>query len=262
MTGRTGRASASSPRPGARGEHDLARRGRPRRPPSCSPSPRSPSSDARRTRRAAERAAGALERGRERGDEPPRVDRVVAGHVEREAHRRRQGGLRAPRLARPQPLDIEAELAPEREHPLERLGLVAVAGDHQRARRAQPGTRRPRRARRRRREAARARAGRARAARARRAAASVTGASMPAATCQAAGSPASSTTGAQAAPAARHAHARPIAPPPATATSNVLEVTAGHSLPTPALPGSGSTVGGPLPPSQPGFAGSRMVLSW
>ena len=85
--------------------------------------------------------------------------------------------------------------------------------------------------------------------------ASVTGASMPAATCQAPGSPASSTIVLRPRPAARQAHARPIAPPPATATSNELEVTAGHSLPTPALPGSGSTVGGPLPPSQPGSRG-------
>ena len=81
--------------------------------------------------------------------------------------------------------------------------------------------------------------------------ASATGASMPAATCQAPGSPASSTTVRSPRPAARHAQARPIAPPPATARSYVLEVTARHFLPTPALPGSGSTVGGRSPPSQP-----------
>src|SRR5918994_5407239 len=83
--------------------------------------------------------------------------------------------------------------------------------------------------------------------------ASATGASMPAATCQAPGSPSSITAACRPRRAARHAHARPIGPPPTTATSrSCADATGGGSLPTPVRPGSGSTVGGPLPPSQPG----------
>ena len=114
--------------------------------------------------RAADRAAGALERGRERGHQPPGVDRVVAGDVEREADGRRQRGLDTARLARAQALDLEAELAPEGERALERLGLVAVARDQQACRSG--GGRdprpRPRRARRRTRRTRARRADRAR----------------------------------------------------------------------------------------------------
>ena len=51
--------------------------------------------------------------------------------------------------------------------------------------------------------------------------------------------------------AARHADARPIGPPPITATSTTALLPLVASLPTPVRPGSGSTVGGPVPPSQP-----------
>ena len=83
--------------------------------------------------------------------------------------------------------------------------------------------------------------------------ASATGASMPAATCQAPGSPSSITVTRRPRRAARQAHARPIGPPPMTATSDesCAGATGGGSLPTPVRPGSGSTVGGPRPPSQP-----------
>ena len=76
---------------------------------------------------------------------------------------------------------------------------------------------------------------------------------MPAATCQAPGSPASSTHTRSPRCAARHALARPIGPPPTTATSGLACSTdsAVHSFPTPARPGSGSTVGAPVAPSQP-----------
>src|SRR5204863_325048 len=56
----------------------------------------------------------------------------VTGHVEREADRRRERGLRAAGLAGSQPLDREAELPPVLEELLELLGLVAVAGDDER----------------------------------------------------------------------------------------------------------------------------------
>ena len=61
---------------------------------------------------------------------------MVAGHVEREPHRRRQRRLGAARLARPQALDLEPQLAPEGELALQRLGLVAIARHEQRAARA------------------------------------------------------------------------------------------------------------------------------
>ena len=111
--------------------------------------------------RTAERAAGALEGDGERRHQAARIDRVVAGHVEREAHGGRERGLGAARLARPQPLDLEAELAPVREQVLERLGLVAVAGDDQRAGPLQARDPRPRRRRARRRTRERTRAAQA-----------------------------------------------------------------------------------------------------
>ena len=81
----------------------------------------------------AQLAAGVAHGGAQRGDEPARVDGVVAGDVEREPHGRRERRLGAARGGRQQPLDLEAEPAAEGEQPVERLGLVAVAGDDQRA---------------------------------------------------------------------------------------------------------------------------------
>jgi hypothetical protein len=78
-------------------------------------------------------AAGGLDRVGERGDELARVDGAVAGDVEREPDRRGERGLGAAGLAGAQPLDREAELAPVLEQLLELLGLVAVAGDDERA---------------------------------------------------------------------------------------------------------------------------------
>ena len=72
----------------------------------------------------------------ERGDEQPRVDRVVAVDAQREPDRRRQRGLDLARLRRAQALDRQPELGAEGGEPVQRLGLVAVAGDDQRARRA------------------------------------------------------------------------------------------------------------------------------
>src|SRR3954468_3501256 len=42
----------------------------------------------------------------------------------------------------------------------------------------------------------------------------------------------------------------------------VSEAAAPIELPTPALPGSGSTVGGNQPPSQPGPSGLPLLLGW
>ena len=78
-------------------------------------------------------AARRLDRVGEGGDELARVDGAVAGDVEREPDRRRERGLGAAGLAGAQPLDREAELAPVLEQLLELLGLVAVAGDDERA---------------------------------------------------------------------------------------------------------------------------------
>ena len=82
----------------------------------------------------ARRAAAAdLDRLAQGGDEPARVDRVVAGDVEREPHRRRERRLGAARLARAQPRHVEAERLAHRDQPVERLRLVGVARDDQRA---------------------------------------------------------------------------------------------------------------------------------
>ena len=78
-------------------------------------------------------AAGGLHRVGQGGDELARVDGAVAGDVEREPDRRRERGLGAAGLAGAQPLDREAELPPVLEQLLELLGLVAVAGDDERA---------------------------------------------------------------------------------------------------------------------------------
>ena len=67
---------------------------------------------------------------RQRGDEPPRVDRVVAGDVEREPDRRRQRGLGAARLASGSSRSTSSPSSrAEGEQAVERLGLVAVARD-------------------------------------------------------------------------------------------------------------------------------------
>src|SRR4051794_37378337 len=83
---------------------------------------------------------------------------------------------------------------------------------------------------------------------------------MPAATCHAPGSPASTIAVRRPRAAARHAIARPIGPAPATATSSSWCGWVMRCLPTPALPGSGSTVGAQAAPSQP-VAGSRRTRS-
>ena len=64
---------------------------------------------------------------------------MVARHVEREAHGRRERRLGAPGLAGPQALDVKAQAAAVREQALEHLGVVAVARDDQRAAAAQAG---------------------------------------------------------------------------------------------------------------------------
>ncbi len=80
--------------------------------------------------------------------------------------------------------------------------------------------------------------------------------------------------------AQRHAMARPMTPPPMMITSRldvtiapsvhaacmqhraaVAGVRSGLVLPAPALPGSGSTVGGSQQPSQPSLLGSRAVAT-
>ena len=94
--------------------------------------------DGAHARTRAHDAAGAAHRLGQRGHQPARVDRVVARDVEREPHGRRERRLRAPRGRREQPLDVEAEALAEREQPVERLRLVAIARHDQRARRVQP----------------------------------------------------------------------------------------------------------------------------
>ena len=71
---------------------------------------------------------------RQRRDEPPRVDGVVAGDVQREPDGRRERRLGAPRGARQQARDIEAQALAEGEQPVELLRLVAVARHDERAR--------------------------------------------------------------------------------------------------------------------------------
>ena len=64
---------------------------------------------------------------------------MVAGDVEREPRGRRERRLGAPRGGGQQPLHVQPEPAPEGEQPVELLGLVAVAGDDERAAAPQPG---------------------------------------------------------------------------------------------------------------------------
>ena len=56
---------------------------------------------------------------------------MVIGRLEREAQRRREGGLQPPRLARAQAGHRDAELGAEAELALERRRLVGVASDHE-----------------------------------------------------------------------------------------------------------------------------------
>ena len=77
--------------------------------------------------------AARLDLARERRDELARIDRVVGLDVEREPDRRRQRRLQPARLRRAQPLDGQPEPAAELGEAVERLGLVAVARDDQRA---------------------------------------------------------------------------------------------------------------------------------
>ena len=62
-----------------------------------------------------------------------RIDGVVIGDVQRAAQRRRQRGLQAARGAGQQPLHAQPEALAQLALALERLGVVAVAGEHQRA---------------------------------------------------------------------------------------------------------------------------------
>ena len=240
------------------------RRAAPAPPPPCVPSrrttPRTRSSSASSPRtgvRGRTRAARALDRLGQRGDEAAGVDGVVAREVEGEADGRGERGLGAAGARGEEALRAEAEGAADGELPVELLGVVAVARHDERA--ARPVARdrgpRPRPARRRRRRSPRAARSPSRSSGSSPRSASATGASMPAATVQAPGSPASRTATRRPRRAARHALARPIGPPPTTATSSCgfcgQPETAPSSFPTPARPGSGSTVGGPVPPSQP-----------
>ncbi len=87
----------------------------------------------------AQRGAGAAGGLGEREHERARVGGVVAGHREREAHRRRERGLQPPCRAGQHALHLQAELDSQRELALERRGLVGVAGDDERAAAAQAG---------------------------------------------------------------------------------------------------------------------------
>ncbi len=69
----------------------------------------------------------------QRRDELARIDGVVGLDVQREPDRRRERGLELARLRRPQPLDRQPEAAAELGQAIQRLGLVAVAGDDERA---------------------------------------------------------------------------------------------------------------------------------
>jgi hypothetical protein len=61
---------------------------------------------------------------------------VVLGEVQRAAQRRRERGLQAARGAGQQPLHAQSEALAQVALALERLGLVAIAGEHERAARA------------------------------------------------------------------------------------------------------------------------------
>ena len=184
---------------------------------------------------------------------------VVAGDSQRKRLRRGERGLEPASSARQQPLDVEPELVAQRQLALERLGLVAVARDDERAAAAQAGIDAGRRGELggERRPGARAAQARARAARARPASASVTGASIPAATCDAPppSSPRSSTQTECPRCAARHATASPITPPPMTTTSCCGWILRHCTSLRRHDPDQLLTVG--VTPSQPALAGSR-----
>ena len=74
-----------------------------------------------------------LDAGAQRGDELARVDGVVGLDLQREPDGRRERGLQLAGLRRAQPLDGQAEPAAELGEAVERLGLVAVARDDERA---------------------------------------------------------------------------------------------------------------------------------
>ena len=95
--------------------------------------------DARDLGALAQHPARALDRDGERGAQRARIDRVVAGDVERQPQRRRERRLAATRLAREQPLDRQSERLALGSRALQRLGLVAIARDEQRAARAVAG---------------------------------------------------------------------------------------------------------------------------
>ena len=172
-------------------------------------------------------AAGAAHRGGQGDAQPAWIDRVVLGQLERQPQRRGERRFEPPRLARPQASDREAELrahapargrAPRPRRCRERRAACRTAGSPgrtpeasassatnagycSRARERQPQQRAldrawPRRS--------------ARSCRRRRA------------RCRRPGSPRSNTVDRKPCSAARHATARPIAPPPITATSNDL----------------------------------------
>ena len=81
----------------------------------------------------ADLAAGALDRAGERRDEAARVDGVVGRDLERQPDGRRERRLGAAGLRRAQALDLEPELAAEGEQPVELGGVVRVARDDERA---------------------------------------------------------------------------------------------------------------------------------
>ena len=84
----------------------------------------------------AQHRAGALGGARERGAHQARIDGVVVGQVQRAAHGGRERRLQAARRAGQQRLDLQPEALAQVALALERLGLVAVAREHQRAARA------------------------------------------------------------------------------------------------------------------------------
>ena len=113
-------AEGARPRPG--GDDDLlgaaARRG---------PSTSTPVRSTAPARSAARASAAHTRRG---------IDGVVVGKVQRAAQRRRERGLEPARGAGQQRLDVQPEALAQVALALERLGLVAIAGEHQRAARA------------------------------------------------------------------------------------------------------------------------------
>jgi hypothetical protein len=73
----------------------------------------------------------------QRGQDGPRIDRVVVGDVQRQADGRGERGLEAAGGARQEALGPQAQAGAEGVLAIQGLGLVAVAGDEQRAARLQ-----------------------------------------------------------------------------------------------------------------------------